>query len=95
MSIPDYQSVMLPFLLAAAAGEIRIGDAVGRLADQLQLSPEDRTQFLPSALKRSSRAGSIGSKPVSEKLVSMKARDGVVFGPPHVDRKRSQISRRE
>jgi hypothetical protein len=35
MSIPDYQSLMLPVLSAASQGEVRIGDVVDRLAEQL------------------------------------------------------------
>ena len=39
---------MLPVLMVSAAGETRIGDAVDRLADQLNLTPDDRAQLLPS-----------------------------------------------
>jgi len=46
--IPDYQTLMRPVLDCAAAGEIRIADAVDRLADLLGLTPEERTQMLPS-----------------------------------------------
>src|SRR5580692_8721924 len=48
MPVPDYQSLMLPVLLVSAADEIRIGDAVDRLAEQLNLTPDERTQLLPS-----------------------------------------------
>nr|WP_294523723.1 restriction endonuclease [uncultured Rhodopila sp.] len=48
MAVPDYQSLMLPVLVMSAAGEMRIGDAVERLAEQLHLSPDERTQLLPS-----------------------------------------------
>lgn len=48
MSIPDYQSLMLPVLLACAGGETRIGEVIEKLGDQLALSPEDRSQLLPS-----------------------------------------------
>jgi restriction system protein len=51
MAVPDYQSLMLPVLLASTIGEVRIGDAVDRLADQLNLTPEDRAQLLPSGKK--------------------------------------------
>jgi len=47
--IPDYQSLMLPVLLASSRGEVRIGPVVDDLADQLKLSPEDRSELLPSA----------------------------------------------
>jgi len=46
--IPDYQSLMRPVLVCAAAGEIRIGDTVDKLADQLALSPDERAELLPS-----------------------------------------------
>jgi restriction system protein len=49
MSIPDYQSLMLPVLSASAlGGETRIGDIVDRLAEKLALSPEERSELLPS-----------------------------------------------
>ena len=48
MSIPDYQSLMLPVLLASSKGEVRIGPVVDALADQLSLSSEDRSELLPS-----------------------------------------------
>ena len=48
MSIPDFQSLMLPVLRLAAEGEIRVSDAVDRLASDFKLSPEDRSHLLPS-----------------------------------------------
>jgi restriction system protein len=48
VAIPDYQSIMLPVLLASSRGEVRIGPVVDELADQLKLSPEDRSELLPS-----------------------------------------------
>lgn len=48
MPVPDYQSLMVPVLSAAADGEVRIGDVVERLADQLGLTPEERAELLPS-----------------------------------------------
>src|SRR5437660_414801 len=48
MSIPDYQSLMLPVLVASSKGEVRIGPVVDQLADQLGLSPEERSELLPS-----------------------------------------------
>jgi restriction system protein len=38
MSIPDFQTLMLPVLRTSADGEVRIGDVVERLADRLQLT---------------------------------------------------------
>ncbi len=48
MTIPDYQSLMLPVLSLSSKGEIRIGDAIESLAKQLCLTPEDRAELLPS-----------------------------------------------
>jgi restriction system protein len=48
MSVPDYQSLMLPVLQTASRGEVRIGEAVDQLADQLGLTAEERTALLPS-----------------------------------------------
>lgn len=39
---------MLPVLSVASAGEVRIGDAVDRIAEQLALAPQDRATLLPS-----------------------------------------------
>jgi restriction system protein len=48
MPVPDYQSLMLPVLMVSAGGETRIGDAVDRLAEQLHLTQDERSQLLPS-----------------------------------------------
>jgi restriction system protein len=48
MPIPDYQSLMLPVLVASAKSEVRIGSAVEELADQLGLNPQERSDLLPS-----------------------------------------------
>ena len=48
MAIPDFQTLMLPVLRAAADGEVRITDIVDRLADEFALSPDDRSHLLPS-----------------------------------------------
>lgn len=46
--IPDYQTLVRPVLACATAGETKIGDAVEQLADKLGLTPDERTQLLPS-----------------------------------------------
>ncbi len=48
MSVPDYQSLMLPVLLASSNGEVRIGNVVDELAQKIGLTPEDRAELLPS-----------------------------------------------
>jgi restriction system protein len=47
-TVPDYQSLMLPVLLAAAAGERRIGAVVQRLGEELGLSEAARAALLAS-----------------------------------------------
>jgi restriction system protein len=48
MTVPDYQSLMLPVLSISTSEEARFGDIVDRLADKLALTPEDRGELLPS-----------------------------------------------
>lgn len=48
MPVPDYQSLMLPVLAASTTGEVRIGDVVDRLAEQMNLTAEERAELLPS-----------------------------------------------
>jgi restriction endonuclease Mrr len=48
MSIPDYQSLMLPVLIASEGGEVRIRDVVERLANELKLTPDERAELLLS-----------------------------------------------
>jgi restriction system protein len=48
MPIPDYQSLMLPVLKAPSQGEVRIGQVVDQLVEQLRLTPEERSELLPS-----------------------------------------------
>ena len=49
MTVPDFQTLMLPLLqVAADQQEHVISEVVQRLAEQFQLTPEDRKQLLPS-----------------------------------------------
>ncbi|MDF7807782.1 restriction endonuclease [Pontiellaceae bacterium B12219] len=49
MSIPDYQTLMLPVLkLAADETEHKFSQAVEELADEFSLSPEEKNELLPS-----------------------------------------------
>ena len=48
MAIPDYQSLMLPVLIASSKGEVRIGSVVDELGDQLGLTSDERSELLPS-----------------------------------------------
>jgi restriction system protein len=51
MPIPDFQTLMLP-VLQAAASEVRISDLVARLSDEFQLTDEEKSQLLPSGHQR-------------------------------------------
>ncbi|MBV1701128.1 MAG: restriction endonuclease [Hyphomicrobiales bacterium] len=48
MTIPDYQTLMLPLLKAAASGEAKISDIIARLATEFNLTEEERQTLLPS-----------------------------------------------
>jgi restriction system protein len=49
MTVPDYQTLMLPVLQAAGDGnEHTITDMVQILADSFNLTAEDRSELLPS-----------------------------------------------
>ena len=48
MTIPDYQSLMLPLLKHAARGETRVPEVANKLADEFGLTDEERDQLLPS-----------------------------------------------
>ena len=49
MAIPDFQTIMLPLLTLSSDGEVYyIHDAVNQLADQFELTEEERTKLLPS-----------------------------------------------
>lgn len=52
MAIPDYQSLMLPVLTVAAAGETRVPAVSEKIADQLGLSEVERDELLPSGTQR-------------------------------------------
>lgn len=48
MAIPDFQTLMRPVLALAEAGEVRIRDAIATLADQFELTEDERRHLLPS-----------------------------------------------
>lgn len=52
LSIPDYQTLMLPVLRLAAEGETRVPLAAEKIADQFKLSEEEREEILPSGRQR-------------------------------------------
>lgn len=48
MAVPDFQSLMLPVLMATANGEISAPDLRNRVAASIMLSEEDSKEMLPS-----------------------------------------------
>jgi restriction system protein len=48
MAIPGYQALMLPLLRMAGGSEVALQDAVQRLIEEFQLSPEEASQRLSS-----------------------------------------------
>lgn len=52
MTIPDYQSLMLPVLQIAAKGETSVPDAETEIATMFALSPDERKEMLPSGKQR-------------------------------------------
>lgn len=52
MPIPDFQGIMRPLLvLTASKSEITLRDAIVDLGDEFGLSPEERTEMLPSGFQ--------------------------------------------
>jgi restriction system protein len=52
VTIPDYQTLMLPVLRIAAEGETRVPEAEQKLADTFGLTEEERSQLLPSGRQK-------------------------------------------
>lgn len=52
MTIPDYQSLMLPVLRLATERETRVPDVAERVADDLGLTRAERDELLPSGRQR-------------------------------------------
>jgi restriction system protein len=97
MSIPDYQSLMLPVLSASLDGEIRIGDIVESLAEKLGLTPEERGQLLLSgkqtlfanrvhwAKTYIGKAGLIESTRRGHFKITARGRQVIESKPAHID----------
>ncbi len=48
MPIPDFQTIMLPVLRVSDMGEIKIAEAVDRIANEFALTVQEREELLPS-----------------------------------------------
>ena len=51
MAVPDYQALMRPLLDVASVQPMHVRDAAEQIANDLQLSDEDREELLPSGKK--------------------------------------------
>jgi len=71
VAIPDFQTLMLPVLKLAADGEEhKFRQAVEELAEEFNLSTEERNELLPSgAVKPFSITVSAGRVPTSSRQV--------------------------
>lgn len=97
MSIPDYQSLMLPVLRLAAKGETRVADIAARIADEFGLSPEEREELLPSGRQRilhnrihwakfyMTKAGPIEAPARGRFVATIAGRNLLANNPKHID----------
>lgn len=97
VAIPDYQTLMLPVLRLAAAGETRVPDAAEKIAEEFVLLPEEREQMLPSGRQRvlhnrihwakfyMTRAGLIDTPRRGRFVASGAGRTLLASNPPRID----------
>ncbi|MFK4647944.1 restriction system protein [Bradyrhizobium ottawaense] len=97
MSIPDYQTLMLSVLRLAAEGEKRVADVEGPIADEFQLSEEERQELLPSGRQRllanrihwakfyMSKAGLVASPRRGRFIASEAGRQLLASNPTRID----------
>lgn len=97
MAIPDYQTLMLPVLSVAAEGETRVPLAAKVIADQFQLSENEREEMLPSGKQRilhnrvhwakfyMSKAGLIQSPKRGVFVATAAGRELLLTKPDHID----------
>lgn len=100
MTIPDYQTLMLPVLRLANTGEMRVPDAADRIAEEFKLTPEERDQLLPSGRQRllhnrvhwakfyMSKAGLIASPRRGWFTITLAGRALLLTNPARIDVKR-------
>ncbi|GBQ22903.1 restriction endonuclease [Gluconacetobacter sacchari DSM 12717] len=98
MTVPDYQSLMLPVLRLAATGTRRVPEIAEAIADELALSPEDRAALLPSGTQRLlpnrvhwaktylMKAGLLSSPARGQFTITSTGRDLLASGPSAVTR---------
>lgn len=99
MALPDYETLMLPVLQAAAGGEVKIGDCVDRLASTFSLSQQEREELLPSGKQSTfanrvhwartylAQAGLVEATRRAHFTITPRGREVLARNPPRVDNK--------
>ena len=97
MSIPDFQTLMLPTLRLATEGEVRVRDLVGRLATEFGLTEDDLAERLPSGRQTSivnrvswaviylTKAGLLGRMRRGVYTITDRGRTVLANPPPKID----------
>ncbi|WP_322068258.1 restriction endonuclease [Paraburkholderia bannensis] len=97
MAIPDFQTLMLPVLRSSALGEVKISDVVQSLADEFQLTDDERSELLPSGKQTTfanrihwaksylGKAGLIELTKRAHFKISARGRDMLVNPPTRID----------
>jgi restriction system protein len=98
MSIPDYQTLMLPLLKAVSDGKVHtIGELYQRLSDEFALTEEERMRTLPSgretiiknriswARTYFKKAGLVSSPEKGEVKITSRGRDVLKDNPKKID----------
>jgi restriction system protein len=98
MAIPDYQSIMLPLLKFAEDGkEHSLRETIEALADEFELTDEERTELLPSGQQATfdnrvgwartylKKAGLLKSTRRGYYQISKRGEDVLEEGPPEID----------
>jgi restriction system protein len=97
MAIPDFQTLMLPVLRSSVMGEVKISDVVQSLADEFQLTDDERSELLPSGKQTTfanrvhwaksylGKAGLIELTKRAHFKISARGRDILVRPPKKID----------
>jgi len=97
--IPDYQTLMLPVLKSCSEGEVTTAEVVEKLADEYQLSGEEREQLLPSGKQTTfsnrifwakgylKQAGLLKYPSRGNFIITVEGKKVLASGPEHIDNK--------
>ncbi len=96
MSVPDYQTLMLPVLRATSDGEVAISDVISRLEDQFNLSPEERSEKIKSGQRvianraywakvYLSKAGLVENTRRGHYMITARGREALATNPDRID----------